>query len=256
MIKIVHLSDLHINEPDYNYNHKNLVDALINDLRNFVDDDSIIVFSGDFLNEGGRNFSEEKNPYDAVNLFLEEITNKYNFLKERIFFVPGNHEINRGDLDLYKDFPFKENLLKNSDNLNNFISDFYSKGDSIEINGLKRYNDFASIYLSSYPQKQMTSLDNTFIVQVGEQRIGISCLNSSWLCYDDNDDGNIAIGINQIDHSLKFISDVDVKVCVVHHPLNYLSKKIEQEIIEKKIQNEYDIVLIGHTHQQKTNFIK
>lgn len=255
MIKIIHISDLHINSSDYNFNHKNLLEALISDLQNYIDENSIMIFSGDFLNQGGVNFSNEENPYDTVNLLLEEMTNNYSILKNRIFFVPGNHEVNRGDLNKFTDFPFKENLLKSKSNLKGFLEDFYVKEKGSEINGLNSYNEFSDIYFSDYASSNLTNLDNSFVIDVNNEKIGISCLNSSWLCYDDNDDGNIAIGVDQIENSLKFIEGVDLKICVIHHPLNYLQKKLEQAEIEKKIQNEYDIVLIGHTHEQKTDYI-
>ncbi|GAA0743228.1 metallophosphoesterase [Gaetbulibacter jejuensis] len=254
MLKIIHLSDLHIDNSSFDLNHKNLINALIKDLKKYVDKDTLMIFSGDFLNQGGRNFPEEMNPYEIVDNFLNKLTDSFPMLKDRVFFVPGNHEVKRSSLQEYVDFPFKENLLKSKSNLNGFLNDLYNK-DTYIINGLKGYNEFSKGYFSNYPKKQLSDLDNTFIIEGENSKIGVSCLNSSWLCYDDNDDGNIAIGIKQIEHSLSFIDEVDLKICVVHHPLNYLSKNVEQSEIEKKIQNEFDIVLIGHTHEQKTDYI-
>ena len=85
MLKIVHISDLHIDSPKFKFSHKNLISALIEDLDTYIDDKTLVVFSGDFLNEGGRKFSKDENPYDTVVSFLEEITNNYPILKNKIF---------------------------------------------------------------------------------------------------------------------------------------------------------------------------
>ncbi|WP_103072198.1 metallophosphoesterase [Aquimarina sediminis] len=258
MIKIIHLSDIHINDDDFGYNHKRLIDSLLEDISNYIDKNSILVFSGDFLNQGGRNFTSKEH-YNTILEFL----NKFTFLKNKIFFVPGNHEIDRSKLDKYTDFSLKENLLnknkdkdkRSSDLLNNFLKDFYDSSPERKIKGLESYNEFAKKFYSEYDQSQITGIDNSFVLDLDGTSIGISCLNSSWLSYDDNDEGNIAVGIKQVEHSLEFIDDSKIKVCIIHHPLSFLSREVEQSEIEKKIYKNYDIILIGHTHEQQTDYV-
>src|SRR5690606_15169953 len=92
MIKIIHLSDLHLDSEKDNFKHTKLIEGLLSDLEKYVDDKSIIIFSGDFLNKGGVNFTSGVNPFDSVKeKFLNVLTEKFPILKNKIFFVPGNH---------------------------------------------------------------------------------------------------------------------------------------------------------------------
>ena len=97
-MKIIHLSDFHLNKEILASNHKRILDALIKDMEQFeIGDDSILIFSGDFLNCGGKNMNslEENNFNVFERLVFDPIYEKFPNLKNRNFFCEGNHDIDR-----------------------------------------------------------------------------------------------------------------------------------------------------------------
>lgn len=54
----------------------------------------------------------------------------------------------------------------------------------------------------------------------------------------------------QIVDSFESIKTADLKVCLMHHPLDWLVD-VDKLAIEKCI-NEFDIILNGHIHESKT----
>src|SRR5690606_18107055 len=148
---------------------------------------SIIIFSGDFLNKGGVNFTSGVNPFDSVKeKFLNVLTEKFPILKNKIFFVPGNHEIDRNDIDKFKDVSFREYLLKSDGVSDEYVKSILSSDKWGEIKGLNLYNNFSKDYYENIEEesKQITQLSNSFILDVNKRKVGISALNSAWLCYD------------------------------------------------------------------------
>ena len=108
-MKIIHLSDFHLDGDTLNHNHKRLLDALITDIEKYYEEDCILVFSGDFLNVGGKNIHSQNNPFVIFKEnVLDRIYTSYPLLKDRTFFVAGNHDIERefikrSDLSIKKD---------------------------------------------------------------------------------------------------------------------------------------------------------
>jgi predicted phosphodiesterase len=254
MLKILHISDIHLKKNKLEYYQNKIISEFLKDVKDIIDTNTILIISGDFLLEGGRLFNEENDPFDSVNTFLENIITNFPLLKKRIFFVPGNHDIQRSSLDKYIDYPFKSNLIKSKNEIDGFISEVYDNKRALR--GFEKYNDFASIFYSDYDNKQLSNLDNSFIIEIDDLKIGVSCLNSSWLCYDDDDYNNIVMGVKQIENSLEFIRDCDLKICIQHHPLKYLSENLEQDRIKRIIQSEYDLFFIGHIHNLSTDYIQ
>lgn len=257
MIKIIHLSDLHLDSEKDNFKHTKLIEELLTDMEKYVDDNSILIFSGDFLNKGGVNFTSGINPFDSVKeKFLKPLTDKFPILIDKIFFVPGNHEIDRKDLDKFKDIPFKENLLNSDGVSDEYVKSILSSDKWGEINGLNLYNNFSKDYYENIEEesKQITQLSNSFILDVNKRKVGISALNSAWLCYDNNDRNNILLGKDQIENSLSFIKNTEIKIAIIHHSLDFLNER-EQSEIEKIIYGNYDLIFIGHTHELKSDYV-
>lgn len=249
-MKIIHLSDFHLNKEILASNHKRILDALIKDMEQFeIGDDSILIFSGDFLNCGGKNMNslEENNFNVFKRLVFDPIYEKFPNLKNRTFFCAGNHDINRGAIKT-TDKVVKENLIKEG----RYRQEIYKELRSNNVVGFEKYNEFVSeFYINFKGNKDISNLESNFSFNLNEYKVGISSLNSSFLCYDDNDRGNILISEEQIKESIEFIGECDVKIAILHHPISFLH---ESEKIEELLQKEYDLVFVGHTHKVKQEF--
>ncbi|PFM97122.1 STAND family AAA ATPase [Bacillus cereus] len=86
-------------------------------------------------------------------------------------------------------------------------------------------------------------------MQIKGIEVGITCFNSSWRSYDsDTDFQKIIIGERQITRAREVIQDCQVKIGMVHHPLDELAP-FESKQIQHMIMKDYDILLCGHVHE-------
>lgn len=248
-MKIIHLSDFHLNKGVLESNHKRILDALIEDMELFeIGDDSILIFSGDFLNCGGKNMNslEENNFNVFKRLVFDPIYEKFPNLKNRTFFCAGNHDIDRSAIKATHK-AVKESLIKEG----RYRQEIYKELRSNNVVGFEEYNKFVLEFYTNFKEdKCISNLESNFSFDLNECKVGISSLNSSFLCYDDNDRGNILIFEEQIKESIEFIGECDVKIAILHHPISFLHES-ESEKIEELLQKEYDLVFLGHTHKQK-----
>ena len=253
-MKIIHLSDFHLNKGVLESNHKRILDALIKDMEQFeIGDDSILIFSGDFLNCGGKNMNslEENNFNVFKRLVFDPIYEKFPNLKNRTFFCAGNHDIDRSAVKTTHKV-IKESLIRDEKNR----QQIYKELRKDNIVGFEKYNEFVSeFYINFKENKDISNLESNFSFDLNENKVGVSSLNSSFLCYDDNDHGNILIFEEQIKESIGLIDGCDVKIAILHHPISFLHKS-ESEKVEELLQKKYDLVFLGHTHKQKEFYYK
>src|SRR5690349_9432743 len=102
MIRIVHLSDFHLESNKPNSTKFKLIEALIQDLETYVNNDSMLILTGDLIDKGGKGFDSKKisSPFLSVDEFLfKKISARFPSLSQKIFFVPGNHDTYREKID-------------------------------------------------------------------------------------------------------------------------------------------------------------
>jgi len=248
MIRIIHLSDFHLQKENPQLTQKNLFQSLIKDMREWITPNSLIVISGDLVDRSGINFKDPQLKFDFFKeIFIEELIKTDSSLKNRIFMVPGNHDFNRTQLDEFKDYPLREKLLQNPETVERYIQSVRDSKNSLT--GIEDYKQFEKEYYDSAPKCPdyfYSPFDSTFLLENG--KIGVSAFNSSWLCYDDDDIGNILLGESQILHSLEKISDAQIKVAIIHHPFEYFVTT-DYRSFRSTLYSNYDIILLGHTHK-------
>lgn len=250
-MKIIHLSDFHLNTEKLPVNHKRILDALIIDLDNFhIDEETLLIFSGDFLNLGGRYFEKPETRFQSFkNLVLEPIYDKYPSIRNKTFFVPGNHDLNRDKIKASHKAT-KKQILESSE----LREDLYEELKE-DLVGFHAYNQFKDEFYSSstFLSKELTFFENNFKLTVDEELIGITSFNSSTFCYENNDLGNLLLFEKQLSNSLEQIYQCDVKIAILHHPVNFFHKS-ESEKVKEFLEKEYDLVFFGHTHKQESAF--
>lgn len=243
MLKFIHITDLHLKNIKLEKEHDRLVKALFQDFSHFVDQNTILLFTGDFSDKFSISFEE------FSKIIFEPILEKFPSLNNRIFFVPGNHDLNRNNIGTSNKM-LKTQLLSNETNRFEIYQEFTKKGNV----GLEEFNDFSNVFFNNFDgEKSLSNFSNSFKVKINDKTIGISCLNTSWLCYDDLDKGELLLLENQLLDSLNFIEECDVKISLIHHPLEFLHES-EKEKISEIIQKEYDLVFLGHTHKQEATY--
>jgi predicted phosphodiesterase len=244
---MLHLSDIHY-ENDLSQDFKNnIVNPLIKELDKLNSEKNIdlVCISGDLLNKGkaGYNSIDDGFKYFDIN-FIQPIMKILDIDNSRIFFVPGNHDI---DYPLDAEFANKglEVTLVNEKEITKYTESCLSG----QYDGIKRilpFYQFANnFYCSSIHENAISLFCSTFVLHVNGISIGITAINSVWRYYGS--DNNLLIGKNQIVNSLSEIKECDIKIFMSHYYKESLCD-FEQQIIDDIVTENYDIALLGHHH--------
>ena len=130
-VQIIHVSDFHLDSNPISVKKEQLINALISDLKKQKIDtkNCIFVISGDLVDKGGRNFSSTRDAfYYFKEVFVDRLKNELSIGNEQFFFVPGNHDVDRGKVD-----PIIETGILSSVSSINGINDFILKNISVPL---------------------------------------------------------------------------------------------------------------------------
>lgn len=265
MIRILHLTDFHLNTTtlsDWNDFYKEAFLKKIEELKGEKKID-LVLFTGDLIDKGGFSFKEEgekiSTQIKAFSIFknqvIDSILEKLDLDISRFIICPGNHDINR-----FADDEVDEIGLKGILNSPEKVIEFVKKSDDNDsfkrIERIKDYKNFEKdLYKDIVDHKLHSVFNFSLVVDIDGKKVGISSLNSSWRCYDDNDYGNLLLGENQLNSNYQHIKECDVKIGLMHHQFDWLSP-IEQKTIKSHISINYDLFLSGHVHSSATEYIQ
>lgn len=258
-MRIVHLSDIHFR---YNKNKEIDIDtqivlkALFDSLEQVNTEKKIdlICITGDLIDKGGQSFDNIGQAFEEFeNYVIDGISNRIKLDKNRFVFTPGNHDIDR-NLDSNMDEVGIYNILNSELDVNKKIE------DSCDIQGIRRiipYKEFEKKYVqenfNDNEKIDITNYHSTYIINIDNVKIGISCLNTAWRCYDSNrDKERLLLGERQIDYSAQYLVNekCKVKIALVHHDTSWL-RTFEQEAVSNSIKNTYDLIFMGHVHSSE-----
>lgn len=168
--------------------------------------------------------------------------------KDRIFFCPGNHDIQR-NLDSKMTERGTYDSLTSTDVINNFLED-----ENEAVRSMQRIIPFKTFEKSfmegvhSSISHKLTNLHSVYKVVISGLKVGICCLNTAWRCYDSSkDQGRIVLGTKQIIDSLPILSDCDIRIALSHHHYSWM-RAFEINDIAKLIVSNFNIYFCGHTH--------
>lgn len=253
MIKIIHISDFHLESENPPNEKIKLVSALAKDIKKYVDKNTILAFTGDMINKGGIDFKTDKSQIFAEfeKILLTPILSENPILTNRIFVVPGNHDIARDKIDSISETGLADTLISIK-STNEFIKSNRIK--SKHLDQLEDYKNWEHQFYSKYSNATLSNFENTFIVSLEDYNVGVTCLNSSWLCRKKADDKeNLIIGKCQIENSLETIKNCDIKLALSHHPIEFL-KEFDRDSVKIELFKNYNILFTGHVHELSSSY--
>lgn len=251
---IIHISDLHVsldkkldgtdNKHDSHLttvidNEKSIlfIDKFIESIkRNFDGNRKYLLITGDITNEG------EKKEFDFALQYLERIVNRLSINKNDILLIPGDHDLNRRDI---------ESLLSKAEN---------STNDEISEAKFQNFSEFYSNFLGKNFISNNIIVDK-LIIENAFELIGLnSCTTINLL----NKLGNVPI-LKFEEEFVKFEENKLKKVICCHH--NFTSSfenkndgqwntENRQSFIQKLISKGIQFVFTGNEHTQGMKNIK
>lgn len=232
----LHISDLHLRSS---YDADIVLGKLLEDIPNFIKNSSLIL---DFIIlSGDISHSSKPEEYALAAEFLDRLLEITCLKKDRLFLIPGNHDIDRTAISPGAQC-ITENL-KNRDVINNILANDIDR--AFVLKRFHNYIQFIKDYMGNNIVFDETNYYYVKDIEFNDFRISILGLNSVWLSSSDNDQGKLALGEIQIRNALKQAEGTAMHIAIMHHPLDWLSDKGSVEAILNK---ECEFILHGHLH--------
>ena len=162
----------------------------------------------------------------------------------RFYAVPGNHDVNRA-----ADFATRDGIVAEGGKTM-FRPD--QKGAELRARIMARFAGYCGIdsFFSGTP---WLGTDNAFFVDtltIDGRTIGIAGINTAWLAEDENDESRLRAGHDIARKALESLADVDQKILLGHHPLDWLIAE-DREPLMKVLGDHHAVYLHGHLHKAK-----
>jgi len=238
----LHLSDLHFHKS-HTYDESIVAKALLRDVDQRIHEDGLqpdfVIVSGDIASAS---CPEE---YELARQFLDGLANTTCLAKNRLFLVPGNHDVDRIAISPLAAGAIA--ILNSRDTVNRLLD---SDADcALVFQRFHNYEHFVNEYLD-YDSPYADSARCFYVkkIQVAGQRVAILGLNSAWLSASDEDRNRLLLGERQVRAALDETEDADLRLAVLHHPFDWL-QDFDRKDVEPILCSGCDFVLHGHMHQ-------
>lgn len=247
----LHISDLHY-IPDWHEETELVCNKFLEDIKlqikNF--ENVYLVFSGDIVLKG-----EDENQYSS---FMNKFTNIFDEIGlplNRRICVPGNHDISQISLKPY--LKIQEGALTVINDEKTFNDNLPQLENTIFKNKFNNYAKYESLF-ANYTCCQDRLGGTGWVLDNG---IGVYCLNTALCSFGgllDNtgkpfsDKDSLHIDTRYL-HRWLAENNSDIRILVMHHPLEWLTTWAKNEI-EHVIAENFTLVLSGHVHESTSVF--
>lgn len=249
----LHISDLHFLDK-HAWRDNQPLKKLIDDLAALLKDGlrvDLVLCTGDI------GFGETKTEplacqYTDAKAFFDKVLETCKLESDRLFLVPGNHDIDRSKVRKSQ----TEWLRSNERNTDQINQDFRDCDAEIK-QAMERLAAYRKFIADHYPHIQLD--DNATFgakVEINGVSITLSGLNSAWTCVDNDDKNQIWLaGEAQLYASGKVIEALagdtqpNLRLGMLHHPQDWLQPS-EAQRLRGRLQQDFDFVLHGHAHDQ------
>ena len=234
-VKWLHLSDMQFGAGRYN---EIMYASLLEDIEKVTPKLDFIFVTGDIA------FSGAQEQYDKAMGFFEKLLEITNVPKERLFIVPGNHDVQRGDIH---DTLFIDNCDDSERNNCGGNDRYLELMKLISQKGLYNYHVFKESLLN------FTSQNNNYRkpyycydVKLEKTNISVVGFNTALLSSrtPNNDIRKLGLDERTVIEAYSKANN-DITITLLHHPLlQYQTRKTET--VTRIINNRSTFVLHGH----------
>lgn len=237
----LHLSDLHFREST-SWDTDIVLKGLVEDVEERITAEhlqpDLIFVTGDIAHSG------RASEYELAGRFFDRLLTATGLGKDCLFLVPGNHDVNRGDIT-----QGTESIVKGLNNRGKLNKHFETPLDRKAVfKKLTGYADFVNMYMAGH---LCIDDEHYYYVEcrdIAGKRVAVLGLNSVWLSMSDQDRNQLALGERQVRSAISLAQGADLRIALLHHPLDWLYD-FDQENIGTLLQSNCDFILHGHMHR-------
>jgi tetratricopeptide (TPR) repeat protein len=264
-LRILHISDLHERGPRERESFRRrrvLGNEWERNLDELLKDGPIdlVCFTGDVANFG------KPEEYGPVTDFIGALLGKLALPMERLFLVPGNHDIDRDQgKSAWSKLRGKKGLLSRLDPLD--LSRWMAGGNNPPLGLekvkreelLSRQNSYREWVATKLGRKEIVPFEKAPHPFLGYRQtlrlpghpfdIHVVGLDSAWLAGDDHDRGNLLLTTDQVGRLTTDKGEPlsGFRLALIHHPLSDLADKGD---CQRLLADNVDLLLRGHLHEE------
>ncbi|EYF07748.1 Hypothetical protein CAP_8249 [Chondromyces apiculatus DSM 436] len=188
--------------------------------------------------------------YRAALRFFEELARVTGVPAERIFVVPGNHDMDRARVSTR----FSLSLEERRD-----AEAFFGAagGEDREI-ALRRFQGFSAFLREGFGVQ--LSGEQPYLLarcEVAGRRVSVLGFNSAWLAHEEGMKGHLVVGERLVRQGLAALAEEgdgqrpDLRVALMHHPLGWLHE-VERVAVRDALVGGVDFLLHTRPHGEPT----
>lgn len=169
--------------------------------------------------------------------------------KERLFVVPGNHDVNRGKINNDAQDTLTGWAASPNEHIDKINQRFEERPKEF-LQAMSRLDNYAEFVRDYLPHQVDTEGRHHYgvVAEVNGLKVGIAGFNSAWTCAGPEDDRNLWLASKwQFNKAHSVISNADIKIGLIHHPTDWLNLS-DRDTANTRIPQHYDFWLHGHSH--------
>lgn len=247
----LHLSDIHFH-PKTSWRDSRVRQELLEFLQEGFSDGSLsrphLVFCTGDIAFGETSGAPLKQQYGDAASFFDELLKCCELPRERLFMVPGNHDVNRSEILRDQQARLVEMAKTPREHVAaiNQRFDSSSKDHRLAMERLQEYGQFVQSYRPELHWEDYHLYARQ--LEVEGWKVGVAGFNSAWSCAGPEDDRHVWLaGQWQFNHMANGLRGADLKIGLIHHPFDWLNEAEHHEA-EQRASKDLHFLLHGHTH--------
>lgn len=243
-IRWLHVSDIHLRTRDV-WSQDVVLEAMRDHIARLHAEGMAVDF---ILATGDLTFSGQVGEYSLAAGFFDDLSTASGVVKDRIFCIPGNHDIDRERQKM--SFLGARASLQDQ----NRIDLLLSPGEDLETL-LKREENYRQFQTSYFPTRDSIwsadGLAYVSCISIDNVRIAIVGLDSAWLAEGGVEDyGKLLIGERQVINALNLANTLDPHIVIgmAHHPFHLL-QEFDRFPAQSRIERACHFFHCGHLHE-------
>ena len=245
-IRWLHISDIHMRPRD-EWSQNVVLLAMHEDIERQRADSAIdfILVSGDLA------YSGKAEEYVLVGQFFDDLATASGVQKDRIFCIPGNHDIDRDRQKLC--FRGARIAFRDPSTTDSFLASPIADDFVTLLERQESYRSFQSAYFGD--QERIPTNDGLGYVTrliIDGVRLAILGFDSAWLADGGVEDHlNLLLGERQVLNTIRAVRDGDdpphIIAAMAHHPLHLL-QDFDRRNVQTRIEGFCHFLHCGHLH--------